>query len=429
MRKPCALSQDVRARICIDVEKRRLPAGSGNGSVLPTAERTMKWSVRLGRLFGIDVFIHLTFVLLLAWVGFAHYQRDQSLHAALAGVGFVVAVFAIVTLHELGHALAARRYGIATRDITLLPIGGVARLERIPEKPQQELVVALAGPAVNVAFAVVFLAVALALRLPLVPDTTEETLAIPFISRLFWVNVTLAVFNLLPAFPMDGGRALRAVLALSGDYVRATQSAARIGQAMAFVLGGFGLLYNPLLILIALFVWMGAASEAGAVSARAAVHGLPVHAAMIREFRTLRTYDTLMNAADVLVAGTQVDFPVLDEHDRLVGVLTRSDLIEGLARGAPHDPVAPAMSTTFETADPYDLLENATTRLESCECRAMPVVHLGKVVGLLTMENVGELLLVRGALSKPREGGGLGAPRATAKVVRPETLSSGSAGR
>lgn len=232
---------------------------------------TMRWSWRIGRLAGIDLFVHATFVLLLAWVAWREYPYGVA--AVGASLVYIVALFAIVVLHELGHALTARRYGIRTRDIILLPIGGVARLERMPRDPRQELLVALAGPAVNVAIAIVLYGL---LRLTgtapsadlYAVDLLSSTRA--FVYQLALVNVMLAVFNLLPAFPMDGGRVLRAILAMRmSSYARATTIAARVGRAFAVILGIVGIyeFQNPFWVLIALFVWMGAGSEAAAVQA------------------------------------------------------------------------------------------------------------------------------------------------------------------
>jgi Zn-dependent protease len=221
----------------------------------------MRWSIRLGRLFGVPVNLHLTFLALLVFVGILGLFRGGPT-AAFGGVTLIAAVFGCVLLHEFGHVLAARRYGIPTHDVTLLPIGGLARLARMPDEPKQELVVALAGPAVNVAIA--------ALLLPLI-----TLLGSAFLVQLFAINVVLAVFNMLPAFPMDGGRVLRALLARRMSYVRATDLAATIGKGMAVLLafaGAFGIPgiwgSNPMLLVIAWFVWSGAGREAAMVRQR-----------------------------------------------------------------------------------------------------------------------------------------------------------------
>ena len=290
----------------------------------------MKWSWRVGRIAGIDLYVHVTFVILVGWVALSHYLARRSGADALMGVAFILTLFAIVVLHELGHALTARRFGIPTRDITLLPIGGVARLERMPEDPKQELLVALAGPAVNVMLAgILFLVVDLGPGLA--PYGEVVRVGGSFLDQMLWVNVSLAAFNLLPAFPMDGGRVLRALLAMRMEYVRATQVAAGIGQAMAVLFGFVGLFTNPFLVFIALFVWLGAAAEASTVQMRSALGNIPVRKAMITDFRVLAPQDPLGRAVDHVLAGFQQDFPVV-EHGQVAGVLTRADLLSALAR-------------------------------------------------------------------------------------------------
>ena len=263
----------------------------------------MKWSWKLGSVAGIGLYVHATFFLLLAWVGVTYWLAGGSA-AALDGIAFILALFACVVLHELGHALTARRYGIRTRDITLLPIGGVSRLERIPDDPRQEVWVSLAGPAVNVVIAAA-LYVWLLLSQTLRPFSALTMAGGPFLERLLLVNVSLAVFNLLPAFPMDGGRVLRALLAMRMDYVRATQVSAHVGQAMALVFGLVGLLTNPFLVFIAFFVWIGAAQEASVVQMRTALSGIPVSRAMLTDFHTVAPDDTAKRVLELILAARE----------------------------------------------------------------------------------------------------------------------------
>jgi Zn-dependent protease/CBS domain-containing protein len=349
----------------------------------------MKWSWRIARLFGIDLYIHFTFFLLLAWVAVTQYMASGDPAEAVAGLVFVLVLFGIVVLHELGHALAARRYGIPTHDITLLPIGGVSRMERMPDDPRQELVVALAGPAVNVVIAgVLFLVLVQRGWL----TTPGDVLHLGFLGLLFWVNVSLAVFNLLPAFPMDGGRVLRALLALKLDRVRATRIAASVGQIAALVFAIFGLLYNPLLILIALFIWFGAAQEAGMEQLRGALAGIPVRAAMITDFQTLRPEEPVPQAAEHVLAAFQQDFPGV-EGERPVGLLTRKDLAAALGRPGPEALVGDVMRREVVTADPKEMLQNVLVRLQ--ERGTLPVVEDGHLVGLLTADTLAQVLTTR----------------------------------
>lgn len=359
----------------------------------------MGWSWKIGRIAGIDVYVHPTFLILLAWVGLAHYLEHGDLSEAIGGIAFILALFGVVVLHELGHALTARRYGIKTRDITLLPIGGVARLERIPEVPSQELLVALAGPAVNVVIAAAIYA-GLTLAQGLSPTLEVPRVGGGFLQQMFWVNVMLVVFNMVPAFPMDGGRVFRALLAMRMDYVRATQTAVGIGQAIAMLFGLLGLSVNPLLIFIALFVWLAGAQEAGLVVVRSALAGVPVMRVMIADFRTLRPDDPLSVAVGYVLEGFQQDFPVV-RGDRPVGILTRTDLAAALGRFGAETPVGEVMQTEFVTAHPREMVQTAFDRLQGTQCRTLPVVIDGHLVGLLTAENLAEVLMIQQSL---REG-------------------------
>jgi Zn-dependent protease/predicted transcriptional regulator len=364
----------------------------------------MKWSWPIGRVRDIELRVHATFLFLLAWLAIVYYREGGTAAAAIGGVIFTLALFGSVVLHELGHALVARRFGVPTRDITLLPIGGVARLEYIPDKPKQELAIALAGPAVTLAIAVVLGGLLLIAGVPLISSAAtgragSSVSASMFLVQLMWVNVSLLVFNLLPAFPMDGGRVLRAALALRGDYARATETASRVGRAFALLFGIIGLMYNPILVLIALFVWLGAAAEAGASQEHVALAGVSVERVMIREVSTLAPTDTLDAALHHVLEGFQHDFPVVDA-DRVVGMLTRAALLEGLGRRGVSSSVAESMDTSFSAAAPNEPVVRALARLRECHCQTSPVVQNGRLCGVLNAENVAEFVMIGAALRK-----------------------------
>ncbi len=358
----------------------------------------MGWSWKLGEYAGIAVYVHATFLLLVGWIALLHWIQLGTVQAVVGGVVFILLLFGCVLLHEFGHALAAKRYGIRTRDITLLPIGGVARLERMPDKPVQELWVALAGPAVNVAiFAVLYLFLQAKMALTDFWQVDNSMVRGSLWGRLMMVNLFLAGFNMLPAFPMDGGRVVRALLAMRMDYVQATSIAAGLGQAMAFLFGFLGLLFNPFLLFIALFVWIGAAQEASMVQIRSALGGIPVQRAMLTDFRTVSPDDRLDRVVELILSGWQQDFPVLEEG-RIRGVLTRSDLITALAQQGADRLVREVMQSEYELVDAAEMLENVLPRLQACACHSMPVVRNGELVGLLTMDNVGEFMAIQSAL-------------------------------
>jgi Zn-dependent protease/CBS domain-containing protein len=362
----------------------------------------MKWSWRIGKLAGINIYVHATFLLLLAFILFAAWSEGHNLATTLWAVVFIAAIFVCIVFHEFGHALTARRYGVRTRDLILLPIGGVARLERMPDKPLEELQVALAGPAVNLVIAAGLFAVLAGLGKP--PTLAQlRWMSGDFFSRLMVVNVWLAAFNLLPAFPMDGGRVLRALLATRMEYTRATQVAAHVGQAMALVFGFVGLFTDPFLLFIALFVWMGAEAEASSVQVRTSLGGVPVQRVMLTDFRTLQPDDSLAQAVDHVLAGFQHDFPVVF-GDHVLGILTREDLMRALAQRGPEVHVRDAMHREFQVVDSHDMLEHALGLLRSSNIRSIPVEREGHLVGILDMENVGEFLMIQSALRRSHQG-------------------------
>jgi Zn-dependent protease/CBS domain-containing protein len=356
----------------------------------------MKWSWKVGRFAGVDVYIHSTFFLLLGFIGLTNWLAERSLAGTLEGVAFMLVLFGCVLLHEFGHALTARRYGIQTRDITLLPIGGLARLERMPEDPRQELQVALAGPAVNAVIAVVLYAW-LASQSLLVPLTGLSVSQGSFLERVMLVNLTLVVFNLLPAFPMDGGRVVRALLAMRMEYTRATHIAASLGQGIALLFGFVGLFSNPFLLFVAFFVWIGAAQEASMVQMKSALGGIPVGHAMITDYQTVPDTAPLSAVVDILLHGAQEDFPVTRDGE-LVGVLDRRRLVAALAQHGRDVPVERVMKRDFTTVDYGQMLEAALVTMQTCECETLPVMRGGKLTGLLTKHNVGEFLAVQSAL-------------------------------
>jgi len=364
----------------------------------------MGWSINIGSIAGTTIRLHITFVLFLVWIFVASYASGGA-QAAWYALAFMVLLFACVVAHEFGHIFMARHFGVTTPTVTLLPIGGVAQLERIPEKPIEEFLVAIAGPAVNVAIAAV-----LVLIFGASLDTSNlaavDNSAVSMIDRLAVVNVFLVLFNAIPAFPMDGGRVLRAVLASRMGHVRATEIAATIGQFVAFVLGFIGLFYNPLLIFIAIFVYLAAASEAQLVAVRAMSRGVPVGAAMMTQFATLSPEATINEAIETLLHTSQSEFPVIDSAGHPIGVLGRNDLIRALKQGGPDALVGDAMTAPIPTVSHRSCLDEAFRVLQEKAAPAVGVVDgHGRLTGLVTAETIAEMLMVRDAMPKGRRFG------------------------
>jgi Zn-dependent protease len=350
----------------------------------------VRWSIRLGSIAGIRIEMHVTFLLALAWVAVL---PSHGVREAVHNVVGLLLLFGCVVLHELGHALAAQRYGIRTREIVLLPIGGVARLERMPEKPAQELVVAIAGPAVNVVLATVFGGILMLRGTP-----PEAAIALTgrqgLLELLFFANVTMLAFNLVPAFPMDGGRVLRAVLAFFMPYARATRYASLVGQGFSLVFAVIGVsTHNWVLVFIALFVFVTAGEERALVQTRTSLTGLPVSAAMVTAFVSLETRHELQYAVDLLLASEQKDFPVL-EDGQLLGMLSSDDLLRGMSAEGPESPVGRLVKLDVAPIEASMPLDVALQRMSAARQHALPVMARGRLVGMLTLENVRELLLV-----------------------------------
>jgi Zn-dependent protease len=353
----------------------------------------MGWSIKLFDVGPTAVRIHMTFFLLLAWIGAIHWARGGAAEA-IDGIFFIVLLFVSVVLHEFGHVLAARRYGINTPEITLLPIGGVASLERMPEKPYQEITVALAGPLVTLLIVVV-LTFLLGARFDLTQMAQLEQAQSSMMGRLAAANGALLLFNLIPAFPMDGGRVLRALLAIPLGYTRATRIAALIGQGLALVFGFIGLFGNPLLILVAAFIFLAASGEAGYVQAREYTRGYLARHSMITSFQSLTPMATADDAAALLLRTTQQEFPVVDGGGILRGVLTRDALISALQRTGGQTPVSEIMQRDVATVPENACVENILGLLQRTGKRVVGVVNgQGGFVGYITADNLAELIMI-----------------------------------
>lgn len=356
----------------------------------------MRWTYPIGRVAGIELKLHLTFLLLIGWIAVGTWSAAGTLRAVLTEVTSVLLLFSGVVLHELGHALTARRRGVGTRDITLLPIGGVARLDRMPERPRDEIAVALAGPLVSFGIAavaggaVVLSGQALDLATAFGPDGS-------LIQRVAGQNLMLGLFNLLPAFPMDGGRVLRAALGIRIGPLRATRIAAGIGRVLAAGLGFLGLLGNPVLVIIALFLWIGGGLEVAETETRHLVGDLPASAAMVTTFDALDPNDPLERAVNLTLAGSQRHYPVV-ANGQVVGILTDASLLAGLtARGAA-SPVAASMSAIGATVAPGERLADLLPRLNGLRDGVVAVADAGGLRGLIDRDNLVDLLRIRNAL-------------------------------
>jgi stage IV sporulation protein FB len=356
----------------------------------------MSWSLNIGRVAGTVVRIHITFLLFLAWIFAASYAASGAA-AAWDALTFIVILFVCVLLHEFGHIFTARAFGVSTPYVTLLPIGGVSQLEHIPENPRQEFLIAIAGPMVNIAITLLLVFLAGAHLQPGAAIGLDNA-HISMLDRLAVVNLFLALFNLIPAFPMDGGRVLRAALASRFGYVRATELSATIGQFVAFALGFLGLMYNALLIFIAIFVYLAASSEAHMVALRAVSRGVPVSHAMMTQFATLGPEAHIEEAVQTLLATSQGEFPVVDGTGKPVGLLDRGDVIKALKTLGPDAHVGDAMNVEFPIVGTRATLEQAFKLMQEKSAPAVGVIDAsGKLAGFVTNETIAEMMMLQQA--------------------------------
>jgi Zn-dependent protease/CBS domain-containing protein len=344
--------------------------------------------------FGTYVRIHITFLIFLAWIGFAAYQRG-GIEAAKQSVAFIVAIFACVVLHEFGHILTARQYGVHSTQVTLLPIGGVADLDKMPDKPYQELLIAIAGPMVNIVIAAVLLVVAGAVQGQTLEHIDDPSIGL--VEKLAATNLFLALFNLVPAFPMDGGRVLRAALAMWLGKEKATRIAAVIGQAFAFALGFFGLLFgHPLLPFIALFVYFAAAGEAQSTFVQEATQQVKVADVMETRVVSIPRGATIGEAVDILLATSQESFPVVGASGELTGLLSRDDIVEAVRGDDNNAPVIPFAHKEVPTVSPEETLDAALQKLAKSSAVAVAAAD-GRLLGLVTRQSIAEVMLIKSA--------------------------------
>jgi Zn-dependent protease len=374
-----------------DAGAARLPGGDVRGGRRPLAAgtefATRPVMYKIGRIAGVDLVVHWSFAVLLGGFVVSRAMGGQAPGEIAVGLVLVLLVFGTVVLHELGHVLVARRYGVRTRSILLLPIGGIARMDSMPSRPSHELLIAVAGPAVNVVIAAGLGVLLVFVSEPYGPwnlDTQHGAL----LAQLLWINVSLALFNLLPAFPMDGGRVVRALLSVRLEPVRATQLAARLGAAIAALLVLAGLLGNPMLVLIGIFVWFGGRLESEITTRKAELAGFSVGHAMRTDFRALAPDEPVRSASELVLRGIDAPFPVVD-CGRVVGILTQDALVAGLAQASAAAPVGAIMLRPAPTIDVSRPLGDTVGTLGPD--RPTVVTDRGQVVGVLTAERVAEL--------------------------------------
>ncbi|MCB0588061.1 MAG: site-2 protease family protein [Phaeodactylibacter sp.] len=377
----------------------------------------MTWSLKIVRIAGINVYLHWTFLILLAWIFIASISAGQNAGEAFMGVVSVLALFACVVLHELGHALTARRFDIQTQRITLLPIGGLAMLEKMPEDPRQELLVALAGPAVNVVIAgLLFGYMALTgqevftLISNIWKDSSQIQLGQYFIPYLLLINVVLFAFNLIPAFPMDGGRVLRALLSMRYGRAQATSIAARIGQFLAIIFVFMGFIGNLFLIFIGLFIYLGATGEASQETQRSLLSRLRVRDVLMHQYTPLHAWETIGRAVEILLDGQEKEF-IVTEDNQIIGTISRDDIIKGLQMLGREERIKRIVNQDWIRLSADMELNEAYEQMSRKKLSICPVYdESGALLGVLNQENILEAVMVESA----REGSMMG-PRAMAE--------------
>ena len=361
----------------------------------------MKWSFRIARIAGIDVYLHWTFLILLGWVGLSTLGTAGRQEGAVAMFLTLVLLFVFVLMHEFGHALMGRKFGVKTSGITLLPIGGVAAMERMPEKPMQEFLVAIAGPAVNMVLALIFGIIVLINGQYTFTIHNFFVLGPDLLPNLLSINIALFTFNLIPAFPMDGGRMLRALLALKFDRAKATAIAARIGQFLAIGFVFLGLFYNIWLIFIGLFIYMGAGAEANYEAAHSILSRFKVGDALMRNHTVFDAQATINEAVQMLLNGQEKEFLVQDQG-QLIGTLTRDEIIAGLGQFGKEGKIGSVANPNLLFLNPNMPLEEVFMQMNEQKIEIAPVMEGTQLLGALNRENIIEIIMVANATPKSR---------------------------
>ena len=358
--------------------------------------RSMKYSLYLGRISGIKISVHWTFLILIFWIVFANMRTGSNAEEIMWSIAFVLAIFACVILHELGHALMAQRFKIKTREISILPIGGVAQLESVPEKPKEELLVALAGPAVNVVIAGILYPFVSMNRDMAELQTLSRIGPENFFISLMTVNLWLALFNLIPAFPMDGGRVLRALLGFKLSHAKATNIAASVGQVLAMVFVFLGFFTNPFLIFIGFFIFLGAQSEAIYARSKFMLQGYRVSDVLMEDIPVMDNNTSVGDAASKLLNSQNKNF-VVTREGKAVGTLSREQIIKALGERGSNVAVDDVMDDKVITLSPEMPLEEAWQLLQQNRKPLMLVMADGQLTGVVDDENMAEFILIQTA--------------------------------
>lgn len=359
----------------------------------------MSGSFKIGKVAGIGIFIHWTFAILIAYIVYSHYQKGENFQQIVWAIIFILSIFIAVVLHEFGHALMAKKFQIKTMNITILPIGGIARVEKISEQPLEELFIAIAGPVVNISLALI---TSLFINRPTTDITQEITTSINsqnFAHHFLIANIYLAIFNLLPAFPMDGGRILRASLAFFLKRTTATHIASSIGQLLAigFILVGF--FSNPILVLIGLFIFIAAQIESDYVMIQSRLHGYTVRDAIMKNYQSIDANASIEKAIELLLNSQYETFLVI-QNDIAVGTLNRADIIIALEKFGQKEIIQNIMNKKFVTLQAESTLENAFQQSQQSNIILMPVLDQNKLIGTIDATNIIEFIQINEALNK-----------------------------